>query len=191
MNYLTIQQVEKTLEIAMEKSARDHLLLLLCFRHGMRRSEAASLTLNDIKNGQIHIARLKGSLTTKQPLLASENDLFDEIRAIERWLQFRPANTNFLFPGYKGAITGSQVGNIAKYYLERAGVPKELCHAHIFKHSFCSITLRNGATIEYIAQAVGHADIKSTRIYLNVTDSEASEVATKALSIALRKQHAI
>lgn len=189
MNYLTIKQVENTLALAMEKSPRDHLMLLLSFRHGMRRGEVAALTLDDLKHGQIRIERLKGSMLTTQPMLTSNNEIFDEHFALDRWLHFRPQGSNFLFPSRKGSITGGQIERIAKYYLTLAGVPDTLTHHHSFKHAFCSIQARNGVKIEYIAQSVGHRDIKNTRIYLNVTDSEAIGHAANALNSALGGAH--
>lgn len=183
MNYLTLQEVENTLALAMETSARDHLILLLSFRHGMRRGEVAALKLDDIKNGQIHIQRLKGSLDTTQPLLESQNEMFDEMAALDRWLTFRPQGTPFLFPTFGTPITGRQIARIAKHYLTATGVREGLTHHHAFKHAFCSIQARKGVKIEYIAQSVGHKDIKNTRIYLNITDTEAIEKAKSALGV--------
>lgn len=185
MNYLTIQEVEKTLEVAMLKSARDHLMLLLSFRHGLRCSEVAKLKLESVRDGQIKVERLKGSMPTLQPLMPSDNDLFDEPMALERWLRLRPQGSEFLFPTRTGAITRIHVGRLAKHYLHVAGVREGLAHHHAFKHAFCSIQARNGVKIEYIAQSVGHRDIKNTRIYLNVSDSEAMEEAAKGLAVAL------
>lgn len=182
MNYLTIHEVETTLAKAMEASARDHLMLLLSFRHGMRRGEVLNLTLGDIRDGQIHIKRLKGSLETTQPLLAHSNEIFDEIAALERWLKFRPARGKFLFPSQtQSPLSGRWLGKIAKHYLQIAGVRSDLAHHHALKHAFCSIQARKGIKIEYIAQSVGHKDIKNTRIYLNITDAEAIQQAAKAL----------
>jgi len=187
VNYLTIQEVEKTLEIAYE-SARNHLMILLSFQHGMRRGEISALRMEDVQGGHIRIARLKGSLTTIQPLVPSHNAYFDEVIALERWLRFRPQETPFLFPSYKKSLTGGQIERIAKQYLLRAGVKKSLAHHHAFKHAFCSIQARRGVKIEYIAQSVGHRDIKNTRIYLNVTDSEAMNKASEAIESALRRE---
>jgi len=44
-------------------------MILLAYRHGMRASEVCELRLADLdlKNGQITIRRLKGSLTSASP----------------------------------------------------------------------------------------------------------------------------
>lgn len=177
MNYLTLPQVEDVLARAYEASARDHLILLLSFRHGLRRSEVAALTLDDVRDGQIHVARVKGSLETCQPLLGHENEVLDEVQALARWRAIRPDGGNSLFN-----VGDKTVARRAELYLRAAQVPVRLTHHHALKHAFCSIQARKGVKIEYIAQSVGHRDIKNTRIYLNVTDEEAIQEAAKALS---------
>jgi integrase len=65
--------------------ARDRCLLLLMFRHGLRVSEACRLKLEqvDTKGKVLHIVRLKGGLSTTQPLRG------DELKAIGAWLRQR------------------------------------------------------------------------------------------------------
>ena len=53
---------------------RDAAVLLLTFYHGLRASEVCHLRRTDVDltHGRIWIARLKGSLSTEQPLLPQE-----------------------------------------------------------------------------------------------------------------------
>ena len=61
---------------------RDRCLLLLMFRHGLRVSEACGMKLDqvDTESRVLHVARLKGGLSTTHPLRG------DELRAISAWL---------------------------------------------------------------------------------------------------------
>jgi type 1 fimbriae regulatory protein FimB len=54
-------------------AARDHCLMLLMFRHGLRVSEACGLRLSqvDIESRVLHVARLKKGLSTSHPLIAN------------------------------------------------------------------------------------------------------------------------
>src|SRR6478736_4876535 len=61
--YLTPDEVERLLAAAGRRGrhgARDHTLLLLMFRHGLRVSEAISLRWDqvDLKAGLLHVQRL-------------------------------------------------------------------------------------------------------------------------------------
>jgi type 1 fimbriae regulatory protein FimB len=53
---------------------RDSAMLMLTFYHGLRASEVCHLRRQDVDltHGRIWIARLKGSLSTEQPLLPQE-----------------------------------------------------------------------------------------------------------------------
>src|SRR5512135_2737233 len=85
--HLTAREVEKliTATKGSRNEARDRCLLLLMFRHGLRVSEALGLSLSqiDLEGRTLHVARLKGGLSTTHPLRG------DEIRMIKAWLAER------------------------------------------------------------------------------------------------------
>jgi integrase len=63
-------------------------MIVLAYRHGMRTSEVCGLKLEgvDLKNGQITIRRLKGSLKTTQPLCDQQGEpLLSEKRLVRAW----------------------------------------------------------------------------------------------------------
>jgi type 1 fimbriae regulatory protein FimB len=85
--HLTGREVERLIEATKgsRNEARDRCLLLLMFRHGLRVSEACRMKLDqvDTESRVLHVARLKGGLSTTQPLRG------DELRAIRAWLKER------------------------------------------------------------------------------------------------------
>src|SRR5271157_5729190 len=78
--HLLPSEIEEILQLARETSSRDWAILALAFNHGCRVSELAGGTMTkdgiavppvrlvdiDMKNKQITVRRLKGSLTTTQ-----------------------------------------------------------------------------------------------------------------------------
>jgi integrase len=66
------REVERLIEAAKDSrnGERDRCLLLLMFRHGLRVSEACGLKLDqvDAESRVLHVRRLKGGLSTMQPL---------------------------------------------------------------------------------------------------------------------------
>jgi type 1 fimbriae regulatory protein FimB len=163
MRYLTKPEMQKVLTHALHASRRDYLMILLGLNHGLRASEVVSLRLSDVANGEITVARLKGSHKTTHPLSAKETE------ALAAYLQEEHNGGELLFP-----ITRQQFYNIVRGHMVAVGIPKELAHPHSLKHACCSIRSRAGSTIENIATYVGHVDIKNTRIYLNISDAEAA-----------------
>ncbi len=86
MAYFSTEDVLLVLKAAREYSVRDWAMVLLAYRHGLRASEVCGLKLADIdlKAGSISIWRLKGSLSTLQPLYRHRGQpLLDEMSALQ------------------------------------------------------------------------------------------------------------
>ena len=108
---LTPGELLAVLQAAKNHSTRDWALLLTIYRHGLRASEAAALELRDIKDGQLTITRVKGSLRTVQPIVRHPGrPLLDEAKALKAWLKVRPQyGSNALFTSRKGGhLTASR-----------------------------------------------------------------------------------
>ena len=189
MQYLGIEEVSNILRVAYKTSRAHHLMLLLSFSHGLRRSEIANLRVGDVQDGRICVSRVKGSLRTEQPLMASENLLFDEPKSLAAWLEERRTGTDALFPSRKGsgALKADSVGKISVYYMEKANVPQELAHHHSLKHALASLLIRQNVDLAFVKQALGHRSISSTIHYVHVQDFEATEKAQSAIQASLAK----
>src|SRR5260370_7472734 len=86
MKALTQDEILKVLRAA--SGPRDLAMILVAFRHGMRASEVCGLELKDLdlRNGEITIRRLKGSLKTTQPLADVQGQpLLSEKRVLRAW----------------------------------------------------------------------------------------------------------
>ncbi|MDJ0745102.1 MAG: tyrosine-type recombinase/integrase [Xenococcaceae cyanobacterium MO_167.B27] len=78
LDYLTASEVKLLIEAIKSKggwySFRNSVLILMLYRHGLRRSEAASLRWSDVdlREGNIYIRRIKGSRSGRHPLQGDE-----------------------------------------------------------------------------------------------------------------------
>ena len=139
---------------------RDHLLLLLMFRHGLRVSEAVALRRTDINLDQarLWISRLKNGLSVEQPLAG------DELRATRRWLSLREDRLPWLFVSERRQPLTRQAVN---YIVARAGKRANLghVHPHMLRHS-CGFALANkGYDLRLIQDYLGHRDPRHTAHY--------------------------
>jgi integrase len=84
--YLTEQEIEKLLGLAASRCIRNWVLILLTYRHGLRRAEALNIRRRDIEGGFLSVQRGKDSDKTEQALKPHRNPLLDEVKAVEGWL---------------------------------------------------------------------------------------------------------
>jgi type 1 fimbriae regulatory protein FimB len=162
-NHLTGREVERLIE-AMKggrNEARDRCLVLLMFRHGLWVSEACRLKLDqmDTESRVLHVARLKGGLSTTHPLRG------DELRAISAWLKERarmkPAGKTFFVSEQRKPLHRSTVNLALRKYGALASLPL-LAHPHMLCHA-CGFALADqGADTRLIQDYLGHRNIQHT-----------------------------
>jgi len=186
MNYLTPDEVLGLLKVARPRSARDWAMILLAYRHGMRASEICGLKLADIdfRSESVTIRRLKGSLTTTQPLYRHRGQpLLDEVNALRGWLRTRNGDgSDFLFTSQKGGrLHRSQFFRLFQACSEAAGLSPEKCHPHALKHSLATHLVAANMNLAWVKQCLGHKSIGSTMKYVAVSDRQATEAAQSAL----------
>ena len=144
--------------------ARDRCLLLLMFRHGLRVSEACGLKLDqvDTESRVLHVARLKGGLSTTHPLRG------DELRAIKTWLteraRMKPEGKAFFVSEQRKPLHRSTINLALRKYGELAALPLPV-HPHMLRHA-CGFALADqGADTRLIQDYLGHRNIQHTVRY--------------------------
>jgi type 1 fimbriae regulatory protein FimB len=141
---------------------RNTAMLMLTFYHGLRVSELCNLRIKDVDliHGRLWIARLKGSLSTEQPLRA------DELRVLKRYL---PQRGDVALPWLFLTERGDQFTRFTINYLvrstgQRAGLAFHV-HPHMLRHG-CGYALANrGYDLRLIQDYLGHRDPKHTTRY--------------------------
>ena len=184
MEYLKPNELLKVLGYARKHGAREHCMFLLGYAHGLRVSEIATLTLEDVRNGRVRCNRGKGSQHTVEELRENQNPLLDEKMALAAWLRERKDadGSVFLFTSRQGScLKRKQVYNLFRKCVELAGLQPNQLGPHLLKHSYASHLLRNGADLAFVQKALGHAHISSTVRYTHVTTGEAQIVSNRIL----------
>lgn len=180
MEHLTRDELTRILAQAKAHRARDWVMILVAFSHGLRASELLSLTPANFADGFVTVQRLKGSNKTTQALLEDPDPLLNERAAVDAWLDRHRALHNLngarqrLFP-----MSRQNFWYLMQTYCRRAGIPAHKAHPHVLKHSIAMLTI-GSAGIENVRQYLGHKSIASTGSYLKVNDEAASAAIASA-----------
>jgi integrase/recombinase XerD len=178
---------------------RDRAILDLLARAGLRRSELARLTLTDIqqrgrqsdKRRRAAIAPRRGDQTPLEvvvrgskrgrtrtvPLHAEACD------ALRGWYAARPAaGTDALFVSLRQRqsavpepISAGAVGDVVVKHATAAGVREDRRTAHALRHTFCTMLAERGVALEVIRALAGHVDVRTTQIYVDVSDQRKND----------------
>jgi site-specific recombinase XerD len=178
---LTSAEVDLVLDapnLATATGRRDHAILLLLARLGLRSSEVLSLELEDLRwrAGEILI-RGKGN---RQDLLPLPRDVG---AAIARYLRLDrgvwvPRRVFLRTNAPRVPLTGpASIGHIVRHAMGKAGVqrPRQIA-AHLFRHTLASRMLHRGAHLQEISQVLRHRALTSTEIYAKVDMGMLQEV---------------
>lgn len=165
---LTVEEVTVLLnqvEIRTPKEKRDKAMLELLYATGIRVSElihlkveSLNLKLDYIIAGERRIVPF-GRVAKEALLDYLENG---------RPLLLKDREIDALFVNCSGdAISRQGFWKLIKYYGEKAGISKDIT-PHTLRHSFAAHLVANGADLHAVSQMLGHADITTTQMYVNI-----------------------
>ena len=148
---------------------RNHAILLLLARLGVRAGEVVGLSLDDIdwSTGQITI-RGKGGRSAQLPLPA------DVGAALAAYLRHdRPrSTTRRVFLRHRAPLVGfansSTISSLVRRALKHAGVESAHTGAHVLRHSLATSLLRQGGSLDEIGELLRHQSPNTTAIYAKV-----------------------
>lgn len=161
--YLTEEEIRRLLDAAKNSTygTRDHLMILMAFRHGFRVSELIDVRLTDLDLDarRIFVRRLNEGTSTIQPIPG------DELRAIRALLRLRgDGGEPHLFLGERGPFTRQAVNYIVRQAGERAGFGFRV-HPHMLRHSTGYYLANRGCDTRLIQDYLGHVYITHTARY--------------------------
>lgn len=179
---LTPDEVEKLLALPAQghgpKALRDTALLEVLYATGMRVSEVAGLTIDDVDlaAGTVRCVG-KGNKERVMPLYA------EACRAVGEYLEKgRPAlcghnaDERTLFLNPRGErLTRQGLWLIIKAYARQLGLEDRVT-PHTLRHSFATHMLNGGAGLREVQKLLGHANISTTQVYTHITRDRLREV---------------
>lgn len=161
--YLTADEIESLISAARKVGRhghRDATLIMIGFRHALRVGELIALRWAqvDLKQGLLHVNRLKHGTPSTHPLRGPE------LRALRR-LQREYSDSPYVFmTERKAPLTASTVRHVVKRAGETAELPFPV-HPHMLRHSAGYKLANDGHDTRAIQSYLGHRNITHTVRY--------------------------
>ena len=177
-NYLTIEEIDKLLDIKLIKPIdyRNKAMLEVLFATGTRISELINLTLNQIDYNECIIRVLgKGK---KDRIIPIGNTAMEYLKLyINEYRGFilKTKNSEYVFINKNGTkISRQGFFKILKKLVKEAGIEKDVS-PHTLRHSFATYLLNNGADLRIIQELLGHENLVTTEIYSHLSNKKIEE----------------
>ena len=152
-------------------AVRNLAILELLYGSGLRASELVTLGRDSLRKGQpFVILRGKGSKERLVPISTRA-----EV-AVERWLEFVPRDSLWLFPSGLRHLTRMRLFQIVRDLAILAHLSPDRVSPHVLRHAFATHLLSGGADLRVLQSLLGHADIATTQIYTHVDSARLVEL---------------
>ncbi|MEE3402545.1 MAG: tyrosine-type recombinase/integrase [Acutalibacteraceae bacterium] len=175
------EKLRSACDTTMEKAIIEVLLSTGC-----RVSELCAMKIEEIKDGKI-VVHGKGNKDRITYLNAKS------VLALKQYLLQRKDSNPYIFPAGKSAASDSPSKVNRKWFMDpslvgvgmrdksgieqtvrkigrRAGV--ENTHPHRFRRTCATLALRRGMPIELVSKMLGHEQLSTTQIYLDIRDED-------------------
>ena len=179
---LSAQEIQKLLRAAKTGTwygIRNHTILTTFLDSGLRLSELINLNVEDVDlhSQSIRVRNGKGS---------KDREVFVgrmSARSLRRWAEVRSygLTTDAYFSTRDGRrLDKRNVARIIERISSRASMSDRRVHPHLLRHTFATHYIRNGGDAFSLQRILGHSDIKTTMIYVNLAGSDLRDAHAKA-----------
>lgn len=168
---LTLSEVDELIE------AIEHPLVQLAVKTlsltGLRVSELCDLQLGDvdIEKKMIQVIDGKGAKDRKVPISVS---LLSDLKKYVDEDRPNVDTDNFFALEKSGSLSPQYINRILRETTSKLKWDKCIT-AHNLRHSLATNLIRSGANVKEVSKILGHADLRTTSIYLHANDQELTD----------------
>lgn len=173
-----IEFLEGSFDLSKATEQRDKAIFEILYSSGLRVSELISLEKNMLEDNYLKVVG-KGNKERVAPLGKKAKE------AVEMYInngrkEIDQSKTPKLFLNSKGgALTARGVRYILNKYIQKYSL-KQKISPHVFRHSFATHLLNNGADLRTVQELLGHVNLSSTQIYTHVSKNRIMQIYNQA-----------
>jgi len=179
---LTEAEIKAMLATARQRTwagTRNRAMLLTFLDTGVRLGELIGLNLGDLDLQAARVRVRDGKGERERCVFAGRTLL----RSLRTWLDTRGTGQESwpLFVTHGGArLDRRNVQRILERISASAGLDGKHIHPHLLRHTFATHYIKNGGDPFSLQRILGHSDIKTTMIYVNLAGVGLREAHAKA-----------
>jgi integrase/recombinase XerD len=174
----TVQSFLDAIDRSTPMGRRDYAMFLLITTYGLRSSEIAALSLDDIewRAGRLRAPRPKMRTPIVLPLTKEVGAaIADYLRRGRPKLPYREVFLRVRAPA--GPIAPTAVTEAFQAWTRRSGLPIAYQGPHCLRHSLAVHLLRQGTSLKAIGDLLGHRSMESTCVYLRLHVADLRDAA--------------
>lgn len=179
---LSQSEIQKMFDVC--DNLKHKVIISLLYSCGLRVSELLNLQWKNIDRGRmiINILQAKGKKDRQVPLDPSLIDLLEKY-----YYKYKPSN--YVLNGEKPntQYTSSSVNQVLKQLSQKAGICNKRVYAHLMRHTSATHMVEAGMDINLIQRLLGHNSVKTTNIYLHISNNLISKLQTPLASIQINR----
>jgi site-specific recombinase XerD len=167
---LTPGEIERLMRQCSRRAptgVRNRALIAICWRCGLRIGEALALAVKDFEpdSGTLVVQRGKGG---KRRVVGVDSGT---VAVVSRWLELRgkrriPSGGPLFCTLAGRPLDQSYIRHLLPRLARKAAIERRV-HAHGLRHAFAVDMVRSGAPLYVVRDALGHASVATTQVYLS------------------------
>ena len=172
-----INILEESFNDSNPLTIRDKAIFETLYSTGLRVSELTSLRMDSINFSNKYIRVIgKGDKERIVPIGSKAIKALMEYFSIRSTLNRDGRIEDTVFLNNKGGpLTSRGIRYILDKYIKKSSLKLKVT-PHVFRHSFATHLLNNGADLRVVQELLGHSSISTTQIYTHVSQTRLQQV---------------
>ncbi len=175
---LAVDEIQRMFDVCENKKHK--VILALLYSCSLRVSELINLKWSHIDKSRmiINIVQAKGNKDRQVALNDALIKLLYEYHSEYKSKKYVLNGQNSL------QYSNRSVGEVVKQLAKKAAITKDV-YTHLIRHTSATHMVENGTDINLIQKWLGHSNVKTTNIYLHISDNHISKIKSPLSQIKL------